>query len=329
MNNICKKEEIKKEDITREDITRDEIKRDEITRDEDIMELNLLCNLIHEYRPDITTREECLEAIQKYVKEINSETIVENTFIVNDFKCEMLTTFVPVIDIIGIYKDYSTFICDNIKVELNHLLSCSNKLIILIKKIVLFLKIVVNKPYIDYNVSECIHYFLYIRTTFDPNTKLIISHFNYGNTILYKIIILYFREYNIIIDHPLEFDNLINNKKAKLIISIAQKNLDRRVNICKYTCSQCNKISFEDILQNCACGDVQFCSQVCLNIAWPTHKKTCSTYLKNRCFKCNKLSPSKKLLKLCSSCKGVKYCSKSCQVGDWPMHKQNCLVKIV
>lgn len=232
----------------------------------------------------------------------------------------MLSTFVPIVGIIGRHKNYSKQICNNIKLELEHLFSWPNKLTKFIKKLTLFLKIVVHKPYVEYNITECIHYFLYIRTSMDPKTNLVISHFNYGNTILYKMITLYFREYRDIIDYPLEFDDLINNQKAKLIISIAQKNLDRRVNICKYTCSQCHQISFKDILQNCACDEVQFCSQDCLDIAWPSHKKTCKKNIKS-CFGCHLIID--KILK-CSRCQIATYCSKACQKEHWDDHKKTC-----
>jgi len=296
------------------------IKMEKAIKDrEEKMEARLLCSLINQYRSDIETYEECLGEIQKFSQIINNDNF-EDDFIIIDLKNEILSTFVPVIGIIGAYQNYDKLICDGIRLDIENLVSIQNKLAILIKKLVLFLKIIINKPYVNYNVGECIHYFLSIRASVDPKTNEILEHFNYGNTILYKIITLYFREYYYIVNYPLEFDELSNNKKTKLLIEIVQQNLDRRVNIHKYTCSQCNNISFGNRLHYCACEDVQFCSQGCLNIAWPTHKKVCKEY-KNKCFKCN-ISITN-ILK-CSRCKIAMYCSKACQVEDWVNHKKTC-----
>jgi hypothetical protein len=310
-----KKDKLKEEKLKEK---KDKVKELE-EKEERKMEVRLLHTLISQYRPEIKTYKDCLDETNKWSKKINDEYI-EYDFIMIDFKHEILSTFVPVIGIIGAYQNYNKLICDGIRLDLENLLSIQKKLIIFIKKLVLFLKIIVNKPYADYTVSECVQYFLSIRISFDPKTNDFLKNFNYGNTILYKMITLYFREYYYIVTYPLEFDELSNNKKSKLLIQTAQQNLDRRVHIHKYTCSQCNNISFGDRLHYCACKEVQFCSQDCLAIAWSTHKKVCKEY-KNKCFKCNTMID--KILK-CSSCKTATYCSEECQIQDWRAHKKIC-----
>ena len=296
----------------------------------------IFIEMVTKFRKNVTVSDINREII-KYRNELDIKNF-KDPYLLKDFKNEIITTFLPILQILFINHDIRKELAENIIQEIQNIINNSDQLMLLLLEFSIFLKIsqpsvyAASQPSVfadALSIEDCIYCFLNSRIQSDLNISKQFIIYNNQNMVLYNIFFLFSKKlcnsHSSKLILTTEFLELTINTKIKNIMQISRDNKYKRMNLHLFQCTHCGEIFNDKLLTHCTCGQT-FCSKGCQITAWSTwHKELCPDRqaFKRQCLGCMQYFEKQDIFK-CTQCMSARYCGKECQRRDWEYHKVYC-----